>query len=168
MKKRVVLKKGRRVVTRRGNVVLHLAEKIALGLKPFSRRLQVAGSIRRREKNPVDIDIVLIPKNKTKIVEYMGGLGRYLQGGEKRAAFNVKGVKVEIYFATAETWGSHLLAYTGPSGAGIGLRTLARKKGYLLNQYGLFDRDSKRKIAGKTETSIYESLGKEYKAPWKR
>lgn len=64
MFKRVIFKKGRRVVTRNGEVVTHLSNKIVDYLKPFCSKIEVAGSIRRKEKNPVDIDIVLIPKIK--------------------------------------------------------------------------------------------------------
>ena len=55
------------------------------------------------------------------------------------------------------------MTYTGPAGYNIGLRTVAKKKGLLLNQYGLFK--NKKHIAGKTERSIYTALGKKYKIP---
>ena len=58
-----------------------------------------------------------------------------------------------------------LLSYTGPFGAEIGYRVIARKKGMLLNQYGLFDRKTGKYIAGKTEAEIYKALGKNYKEP---
>lgn len=167
MKKRVVLKKGRYVVTRKGRIVLNLAEKLRKELKPFSKKIEVAGSIRRKEQNPVDIDIVLIPKNKEKILNLLNKKGRYLQGGEKRSAFKLKGIKVELYYAAKDNWGAFLLTYTGPSGYNIGLRTIAKQKGLLLNQYGLFHRNGKL-IASRTEREIYKALGKKYKLPWLR
>ena len=48
--------------------VTKLAERIVKYLKPYCQRIQIAGSIRRGEKNPRDIDIVLIPKNIDKLV----------------------------------------------------------------------------------------------------
>lgn len=59
----------------------------------------------------------------------------------------------------------HLIAYTGPSGYSIGLRMRARKRGYLLNQYGLFNKKDKKYIVGTTEQSIYKALGKKWKSP---
>lgn len=165
VKKRFVIKKGRIIVTRRGSFVLKLAEKIYRDLKPLSKRICLAGSIRRKEKNPVDIDIVLIPKDKKKISEFLARKGKYLQGGDKRVAFKIQGVKVEVYFAEAGSWGATLMAYTGPSGSEIGLRKIARDRGFILNQYGLFKRDTGRFIAGKTEKSIYDALGKKIKPP---
>lgn len=163
IKKRIAFKKGRYVVTRKGNFVIKLSKKIYKKLKPLSKRIKIVGSIRREELKPVDIDIALIPKDKQKIIEKMSKMGKFIQGGEKRSAFKVQGVKVEVYYTTSQSWGATLLSYTGPSGSSIGLRIIAKKKGFLLNQYGLFK--NKKFIAGKTETGIYNALGKKYKAP---
>ncbi len=165
IKKRVVFKKGRYVTTRQGQFVINLSKKIYNELKPLSKRIKIAGSIRRNNPKPVDIDIVLIPKNRQNIVEYLKTKGKFIQGGDKRSTFKIQGVKVEIYYTTPGSWGAALMSYTGPSGSSIGLRILARKKGYLLNQYGLFNKKDKRFITGKTEKSIYNALGKKYKAP---
>lgn len=158
-----LIKKGRIVRTRDRKFVLALAKKIIARLKPLSKRIEIAGSIRRKVKNPVDIDIVLIPKDKQKIKESLEKIGKFKQGGEKRLAFKIEGVKVEIYFAEEKNFGAMLLSYTGPFGAEIGLRIIARKKGMLLNQYGLFKKG--KFVVGKTETEIFKALGKNYKAP---
>ncbi len=170
MKERRVLKKGKIVVTRRGNVVIHLAKKIVKTLKPFCSRIQIVGSIRRKEKNPVDIDIALIPKNekdKDKIGKILKEEGKFIQGGEKRATFRINGIKVELYYTNSEEWGATLLAYSSQFGAGIGLRMVAKRKGMKLSQHGLFSK-SGRRIAGKTERQIYHALGRPYKEPWNR
>ena len=163
-KVKVVFKKGRYVKTREGTEVIKIARSIYNGLKSLTYRQEIVGSIRRKKPNPVDVDIVVMPRGKKKVIDYLGKKGKCILSGGKRAAFNVKGVKVEVYFATSKSWGAHLIAYTGPSGYSIGLRMRARKRGYLLNQYGLFDQN-KRYIAGPTERSVYKALGKEYKAP---
>jgi len=158
-----------RVYTREGKFVIHLAGKIEKKLKPFCRKIKIVGSILRKEKAPVDIDIILIPKNsesKEKIICEMKKLGRFVQGGEKRVTFRVGGVKTELYFSKKEDWGAMLLAYTGPKGSSIGLRMIAKRKGMLLNQYGLFR--AGRELAGKTERGIYRLLGKKWKKPEER
>jgi len=167
MKNRRVLKKGKIVVTREGNVVIHLANKIVKSVKPFCSRIQIVGSIRRKEKNPVDVDIVLIPKNREKLEEFMKKKGKYIQGGEKRATFRIEGVKVELYYTNNEEWGATLLAYSSEFGAGIGLRMVAKRKGMKLSQHGLFNK-SGRKIAGRSEEQIYHSLGRSWKKPENR
>tara|TARA_Y100000310_G_scaffold345501_2_gene465694 strand:+ start:796 stop:1305 length:510 start_codon:yes stop_codon:yes gene_type:complete len=160
-KKRRVLKKGKLVTTRNGEVVLALAKNLIKTLKPYSKKIQIAGSIRRKEKNPVDIDIVLIPKNKKKLESFLSKKGKYIQGGEKEATFKINGVKVELYYTIPEKWGATLLAYSSKAGAGIGLRIIAKKAGFKLNQHGLFKKG--KYVAGKTEREIYKALGR----PWK-
>jgi DNA polymerase (family 10) len=165
-KTRRILKKGRFIITKKGRFVLNLSNKIVKSLKPYCKKIQIVGSIRRKEKNPVDVDITLIPKNnesKKKIENNLRNKGRFVQGGEKRATFRIKGVKIELYYTTEDSWGATLLAYSSRFGAGIGLRIVARKKGFKLNQYGLFR--GNKKVAGKTEEEIYHALGREWKSP---
>lgn len=164
--KRVVFKKGHFVTTRKGDFVKKLANKIVSSLKPYSKKIEIVGSIRRKSLNPVDIDIVLIPKDKNKILEILKRKGKFIQGGEKKSRFKIEGVNVELYYTTHDSWGATLLAYSSKFGAGIGLRIVARTKGFKLNQYGLFRKG--KKIAGKTEEEIYHALGKEWKKPEER
>jgi DNA polymerase (family 10) len=152
----------------RDKKVVTLSEKIEKELKPFCKRIEIAGSIRRREKHPFDIDIVLIPKDKEKLEKFMKNKGKFLQGGEHESTWDIDGVKVELYYTDEEEWGAELFAYSSRKGYGIGLRIIARKKGFKLTQHGLFDRKTGKKIAGRTETEIYHALGKHYKRPENR
>lgn len=149
----------------KGEQVLTLAEKISKGLKPFCKKIEIAGSIRRGEKNPRDIDIVLIPKYKDNLEEFMKTKGKFLQGGEHESTWKINGINVELYYTNEDEWGAELLAYSSKKGSGIGLRIYARKKGFKLTQHGLFDRKTGKKIASKTEKEIYNDLGKPYKKP---
>ena len=38
--------------------------------------VKIAGSIRRHEKNPIDIDIVCIPKDKKKLENFLSSKGK--------------------------------------------------------------------------------------------
>ncbi len=149
------------------NQIVNLAKYLKEILKPFCRKIEIAGSIRRHEKNPRDIDIVLIPKNKEELENFIKKEvnGKYLQGGEHESTWKIKGVKVELYYTNEEEWGAELLAYSSKKGAGIGLRIIAKRKGFKLTQHGLFERTTGKKIAGKTEKEIYAALGRPYKAP---
>ena len=168
IKKRIVFKKGKIIVTRKGDFVLKLSKRIFNLIKPFCRRIEIVGSIRRKEKNPVDIDIVLIPKNKKRLEEFMKAKKwKFVQGGEHESTWKIEGVKVELYYTISEEWGASLLAYSSKFGAGIGLRLIAKRKGFKLNNHGLFNKNGKR-IAGRTEREIYHSLGREWKLPENR
>ena len=161
--KRIVMKGGKRVVTREGSFVIKLSKKIINFLKPYSKKIQVAGSIRRNSQNPVDIDIVLIPKDKNKIINLMSKKGKFIQGGEKESVFKIDSVRTELYYTIPEEWGATLLAYSSKKGSEIGLRMVAKRKGFKLNQYGLFRNE--KKVAGKTEREIYSALGRPWKKP---
>ncbi|MDO8622676.1 MAG: hypothetical protein Q7R52_00345 [archaeon] len=150
---------------KRGSQVISLANKLAKELKPFSERIEIAGSIRRKKPNPRDIDIIIIPKDKNNLVNFMKTKGKFIQGGEKKSRWKIGGVKTELYYTNPESWGATLLAYSSKKGAGIGLRIVARLKGFKLNQYGLFSRKTGKRIAGKTEQEIYHALGRKWKKP---
>ena len=165
---RRLLKKGRIVFTRDGNFVIGLSKRIVNLIKPHCSRIEIVGSIRRKEKNPVDIDIVLIPKNREKIEEILKRKGNKILGGEQKAYFKIQGVEVELYYTIPDEWGAALLAYSSKTGSGIGLRVVARMKGFKLSQHGLFSRKTGKRIAGKTEKEIYHALGRQWKPPEKR
>lgn len=153
---------------KRGEFVLNLSRKVVGWIKPYCRRIEVVGSIRRKQPNPFDIDIVLIPKdskNKQKIEEILENAGKRILGGEKKAYFKIQGVEVELYYTVPDEWGAALLAYSSRRGAGIGLRIIARLKGFKLSQHGLFSRRTGRRIAGRTEKEIYSALGRKWKKP---
>ena len=168
-KLRHLLKKGKHITTRKGKFVINFSERIVKEIKPYCKKIMVVGSIRRKEKNPVDIDIALIPRNersKEKIEAILKKKGKVLEEGEQQASFRIKGVKVELYYTVPEEWGATLLAYSSEFGAGIGLRVVAKRKGFKLSKHGLFKKG--KRIAGKTEKEIYHALGRPYKEPWER
>jgi len=146
--------------------VKKLAEKIVKYLKPYCKRIQIVGSIRRKEEKPGDIDIVLIPKNIEKLVEAMKKKGKFLQGGEHESTWRVESVRVELYYTTSDEFGAELLAYSSRKSSGIGLRMVAKRLGFKLNNHGLFK--GRKRIASKTEREIYRAMDRPYKRPEER
>lgn len=155
----------------RGEKVLNLAKKIVRELKPYCKRIEIAGSIRRKKLNPGDIDIVLVAKNETnkqRIKQKLSEEGKFLEGGEQKMFFRINGIDVQLFFATSEEWGATLLAYSGQKGSNIGLRIVAEKQGFKLTSHGLFRNSNGKRVAGKNEREIYKALGRPYKEPWDR
>ncbi len=166
---RRVFKKGRWVETKKGAFVTKLSKEVVRKVRPYCRKIEVVGSIRRKEKNPVDIDIVAIPKNLDKFMDFLKKKDfKFLQGGKEKSRWRYRGVNVEFYYSTLKSWGATLMAYSSKFGAGIGLRVVAKKKGFKLDQYGLFSRKTGKMVAGRTERGIYRALGRPYKEPWNR
>ena len=144
--------------------VIKLAERLLGELKIFSSKIELVGSI-RRGLPPKDIDIICIPINKEDIYSYMEKNGKIRISGEKIVSSVINEIQVDLIFATEENWGAMELTYTGSSGYNIGLRSFAKIKGMLLNQYGIYHRESGQLLASKSEIDIYNVLGKEYKEP---
>lgn len=157
-------------MAKRCGKIINLARDLRNELKPLCKKIEIAGSIRRHSNNPHDIDIVLIAKDKEKLEDFMRKKlkGKFIQGGEHESTWVMKGVKVEFYYTNEDEWGAELLAYSGKKGSNIGLRLVAKRKGFKLTQHGLFDRKTEKKIAGKTEEEIYHALGRAYKRPENR
>ena len=141
-------------------------------LQPYFERLEIAGSIRRRKKWVHDIDLVGIPRAATWLGfnnKLVAIADRVVRRGAKLATFVFKGIQVDLYYATGETWATLLLIRTGSKENNIRLCMLARDRGWQLkaNGDGLVDEHGQR-IARYTEHSIYEALGLPYQQPWER
>jgi len=162
---------------KKGRIPLEEAKKIAKTilreLKKIReiQRVEIAGSYRRKKPTIGDFDII-IQTDKPKIVadkfSKLSFVKKVLAKGEDKITAIIKqGFQVDLRFFTKENFGSGLLYFTGDKQHNIWLRKKAIKKGYKLNEYGLFDEKGKR-IAGKTEAEIYKKLGVKMLPPEKR
>ena len=61
-----------------------------------------------------------------------------------------------------------MLYATGSKGFNIIMRKKAKEMKMLLNQDGLFDRETNKPIPTANEHDIFETLGMDYKEPWER
>ncbi len=161
----------------KGRMPLKKAEKIANSILKEVRNFSevdeavAAGSLRRKKSTIGDIDIVVRTKKselvlkkfvKLKFVKQVLGIGE-----EKATIITGDGIQVDCRVFTDEEFGAGLLYFTGDKQHNIWLRKIAIKKGWKLNEYGLFDKKNKR-IAGKTEEEIYDALGIRMLPPEKR
>lgn len=141
------------------------------GLKEV-KRAEVAGSVRRRKETIGDADILVISDNPKPVMDYfvsMPEVARVLAHGETKSAIKLKnGLNVDVRVVPEESYGSALNYFTGSKDHNVFLRQIAIKKGYTLNEYGLFKgtRAAKGKlVAGRTEEEIYKALGMDYIEP---
>jgi len=118
-------------------------------------KYEICGSWRRGKENVGDIDI-LVEKGSGKYLD-LSGLN-IDWAGEEKIGFEIESMHVDIKFVPKESWGAGLLHHTGPYGFNIKLRSMAKKKGWLLNEYGLFDRKTGKVIASRTEREVLEAL----------
>lgn len=146
-----------------------IAAEVVKRLSAYCKRIEVAGSIRRKKPFCNDIDLVLVPSDAWNLSGEISGLGPTKLRGERLKRVSYNGVQVDIYYATADTWATLLLIRTGSTESNIHLASLAKKRGWHLaaNGDGLFNEKGQR-VAGDTEHSIFEALGLQYVPPEKR
>ena len=147
-----------------------------IGIAELERTEKVAivGSLRRREKEVGDIDFQIIG-NHGDIRYYLGDNDWWLgRGGGKRQIFTpgATDIKINCFYTEASHWGAALMHNTGPSRYNIRKRAMIKKKGGVLNQYGLYMppeseyvEDDYEYIAGETEQDIYDALDWSYCKP---
>lgn len=146
-----------------------IASTVVKALEPHCERIEVAGSIRRRKAEVKDIDLVLIPKDRSQVDLVLGRMGAYKMSGLKIARIEMDSISLDVYFATEEIWATLLLIRTGSMQNNIRLASLAKKKGWRLaaSGDGLFNGNGER-LAGDSEMSIYKALGLAWQEPWER
>jgi DNA polymerase (family 10) len=114
-----------------------------------------------------DIDILVTTKEPEKVMDTFVSLPEVqaiLAKGPTRSSVRLKiGIDADVRVLSPESYGSALQYFTGNKDHNIHLRTIAIKKGYKLNEYGLFK--GEKRIAGKTEEEIYKKLGMDWMEP---
>lgn len=148
-------KDGTRFSREQADLVLNKVYKMLKGFK-----YEVCGSYRRNSPDVGDLDILVV-KTENKInlsdvnVEWKG---------EDKIGFEMNGIHVDIKFVPIDCWGAGLIHHTGPDGFNVKLRSIAKKKGMKLNEYGLFNRENGDLIVQKTEKEILYALMNEVSA----
>jgi len=131
------------------------------------QKIVVAGSVRRRKETIGDCDILIISTKPGPVMDYfvaMPEVARVTAHGETKSAVKLKsGLDVDVRIVPEKSYGAALNYFTGSKDHNVALREMALKKGYKLNEYGLFR--GSRQIAGKSEQEIYKVLGLDYIEP---
>lgn len=148
-------------------VALPVAEHLRDAVGGFQgvKRVEIAGSTRRGCETVGDLDLLCIADNGERVVKAFTGLPEVtgvLAGGQTKGSVLVAGpvkgeIQVDLRVVPEESFGAAFQYFTGSKQHNVRLRELAVKKGWKLNEYGLFDGDQM--IAGRDEESIYEKLG---------
>lgn len=123
-------------------------------------RWEAAGSYRRRLETVGDLDILISAGDREEATERILGweeIDEVLGRGEERITVRTTdGLQVDFRFFESGAYGAALLYFTGSKSHNIALRKLAQKRGWKLNEYGLFK--GERLLAGRTEESVYGRL----------
>ncbi len=135
--------------------------------QPAIKKLTVAGSYRRKKETVGDVDILAASDAGKEISRYFvdyEDVERILNQGETKASVVLRnGLQVDLRIVAQESFGAATQYFTGSKNHNIALRQIAIRKGYKLNEYGLFKGDKSE--AGENEEEIYRQLGLKWIPP---
>ena len=151
-----------------GNI-LPVAREIENSLKILKEveKISIAGSARRKKETIGDVDLLVSSKNPRKVIDCFVSFPRMIKvwgKGTTKSSIRLKqGLDVDLRVVPQKSYGAALQYFTGSKEHNIALRKIAQNKSLKLNEYGLFS--GSKKIAGETETEVYNALGMEYIPP---
>lgn len=126
-----------------------------------------AGSLRRKQPTIGDIDVLASSRKADAVMKHFLTYPKIKQvlaeGPTKSSIVTEDDMQVDLRVVEPESYGAALFYFTGPKHFNIHVRTIALKKGWKVNEYGLFD--GEKKIAGQTEKEMLEKLGLPYLNP---
>ena len=134
---------------------------------PGVDQVATAGSVRRFQETIGDIDILVTakkPEAVMKVFTTMPEVEAIIAKGPTKSAVRLRQrVNADVRVLPDESYGAALQYFTGDKAHNIEVRKIAIKKGWKLNEYGLFK--GTKLIAGRTEEEIYKKLGLEWIPP---
>lgn len=128
----------------------------------------VCGSYRRGETAFKDADILVVGDEKPSVyVQFFQALGKKMDAGTKSTAVEIEGLQIDLRVVQRECREMGLLWFTGPGSFAAQTRGAAKKRGFKLNEKGLFDRETGELIT-RSEREVLERIGIGWKEPEER
>jgi len=132
-------------------------------------RAAVAGSVRRRQETIGDIDILVSCDQPAEVIEAFSSHPSVKEilakGDTKSSILTRQGIQVDLRVLPDTSFGAALQYFTGSKQHNVALREKAKRSGYKINEYGLFETASGATIAGEHEEDIYSHLDLEFIPP---
>ena len=124
--------------------------------------IAVVGSLRRGCETCGDLDI-LAAGAAPSIMEAFTGyklVERILARGETKSSVLLwGGFQADLRLVAKDSLGAAMQYFTGSKPHNIALRDRAIRRGFKLNEYGLYKNDDGEKVAGASEEEVYRALG---------
>src|SRR3989344_3463093 len=143
---------------------------------PEVQSAEYAGSLRRKQETIGDLDFIVFSEKPGAVIKKFLDFPEikhvYSQGEHKSLVRLDTDIDADISVISPKSLGSALIAWTGSKQHNIAIRTLAEKRGWLLNDYGLWDGNPStiaqgkgKLLASKTEEEVYKKLGMDWIPP---
>jgi DNA polymerase (family 10) len=142
------------------------AQQLTGYLKEFGGVEEVtpAGSLRRGRETVGDLDLLVTGRDRAGIADHFArysGIAQLLAKGEDKVSVKLQNdLQVDVRLLDRESYGAALQYFTGSKEHNVALRERAKKRGWKLSEYGLFQ--GEKALASRTEEEIYAKLD----LPW--
>ena len=162
-----------RLENRSSRILIHDADALMAGLLSRLRmargvrRLEVAGSLRRRRPTIGDLDLLAAVDDPPAVIAALDGLrevDKVVAAGTDKSSILLaeSGLRVDLMVCPPEAWGTHLVHFTGSKDHNIALRGMALDRGWSLSEKGWKVIDTGELLLDAEEADVYERLG----MPW--
>jgi DNA polymerase (family 10) len=143
------------------------------------RRVEVAGSVRRKKEVVGDIDILAVAEARARatvmraFAEHPSVVRTLARGDTKSSVILNEGIQCDLRLVEPDEFPFALQYFTGSKEHNVELRSRARRKGWSLNEYGFSPVEEGKKKGASTsrpprcvdEPGIYRALGLTYIEP---
>lgn len=140
------------------------------------KRIEVAGSYRRRRDSVGDVDFVASADDPVALVAALTGYDEVNEvlgsGATKTSVVLNNALQIDMRIVEPASFGAALLYFTGSKDHNVALRQRSLERGWHLNEYGLYDggepgkdRPGGKRLAGADEAEIYAKLDLDYVEP---
>ncbi len=149
-------------------VVLPVSDELVALLRavPGVQDIDVAGSLRRRAETVGDIDILVTSHAPERVMDAFVGaapVAQVLSRGPTRSSVVLSvGLQADVRVVEPESYGAALQYFTGSKEHNVVLRERAVRRGFKINEYGVWRVDDNRRVAGRDEAGVYRAVG----LPW--
>ena len=169
---RNVLENIARIERRSTRLLIHDADALVAGIverlaaAPGVRRIEPAGSLRRRRATIGDLDLLAAvddPAGAIAALDAMPEVEKVLSAGTDKSSIILRdGPQVDLMVCPPAAWGTHLVHFTGSRDHNIALRGIALDRGWSLSEKGFKVIESGELLLDAEEADVYERLG----LPW--
>jgi DNA polymerase (family 10) len=162
-----------RLENRSSRLLIHDADALMAGLLERLRdaggvrRIEVAGSLRRRRPTIGDLDLLAAVDDPPAVIAALDGLrevDKVVAAGTDKSSILLaeSGLRVDLMVCPPEAWGTHLVHFTGSKDHNIILRGMALDRGWSLSEKGWKVIETGELLLDAEEADVYERLG----LPW--
>jgi len=161
------LARGRVLLSKAAPVAAALAQ--ALREHPAARRVEVAGSVRRRAETCKDIDLIATAEEPEGLAEHLAAHSLIASAGNPGPngvrAQTHNGISVDLRIVAPEAFGNLLQHFTGSQAHNIALREDAVRRGLSVSEHGITEVEGGAVELCDSEERVYERLGYSYIEP---